>query len=108
MTIAELEKKAGITDRAAFWKQFAHIKGTIRINGIERDKSLETGIAALRRLAAIKGETTPSEPGIASFWIKEAQFRAGLRAQGINRVVGVEARMAERRRLAATKTETGA
>ncbi|EEX09604.1 hypothetical protein SL1157_1647 [Ruegeria lacuscaerulensis ITI-1157] len=51
MTIAQLEKAAGITNRTAFWMQFARIKGTTRVNGLERDKALETGIKQLRQLA---------------------------------------------------------
>lgn len=48
MTIGELEQQAGITDRTAFWMQFAHIRGQVRKGHIVVDKGLETGIAQLR------------------------------------------------------------
>jgi len=56
MTIGELEKAAGITDRAAFWMQFAHIRGTAKVNHIERSKGLEAGIAQLRWMIAQREE----------------------------------------------------
>lgn len=59
MTISELEKAAGITNRTAFWMQFAHIKGTIRVNGIERVKALETGIKQLRQMAWQRSRVQP-------------------------------------------------
>ncbi len=59
MTIAQLEKAADITNRTAFWMQFARIKGTIRVNGIERDKALETGIKQLRQMARQRSRVQP-------------------------------------------------
>lgn len=52
MTIGELEKQAGITDRAAFWMQFAPIRGQVKVGRLMRDASFEAGVAELRRLAA--------------------------------------------------------
>lgn len=52
MTIGELEKQAGITDRTAFWMQFAHINGSVKVGRLMRDASFEAGVAELRRLAA--------------------------------------------------------
>jgi hypothetical protein len=51
MTIGELEKAAGITDRAAFWQQFAHIKGADTVDGKLRSRGMEAGIAQLRWMA---------------------------------------------------------
>lgn len=53
-TIGELEKQAGITDRAAFWAQFAPIKGSVKIGHKLRDASFEAGVTELRRLVAAR------------------------------------------------------
>ncbi len=53
-TIGNLEQQAGITDRVAFWMQFSHIKGHVKIGGLLRDASFEAGVAELRRLASEK------------------------------------------------------
>lgn len=52
MTIADLEQEAGITDRTDFWMSFAAIPGYTIRNGKLHSKSLEAGIAELKRLAA--------------------------------------------------------
>lgn len=53
-TIGYLEQRAGITDRAAYWMQFAHIRGSVKVGGILRDASFEAGVAELRRRASGK------------------------------------------------------
>lgn len=52
MTIGELEKAAGITDRAAFWAQFDGIKGADPIDGKLCSRGLKAGIDHLRSRAA--------------------------------------------------------
>lgn len=51
-TIGELERRAGITDRTAFWMQFSHLRGTVERCGKAHSIGLEAGIAELRRLVA--------------------------------------------------------
>ena len=53
-TIGKLEEAAGITDRTAFWMQFAHIKGADLVDGKLRSRGLEAGIAQLRWMAEQK------------------------------------------------------
>lgn len=55
MTISQLEALAGVTDRAAFWARFSHIRGTVIVHHKERSKGLEAGIAELIRMAAERG-----------------------------------------------------
>jgi hypothetical protein len=43
ITIGELERAAGITDREAFWHQYGHLKG---------ERQMDAGVADLRRMAA--------------------------------------------------------
>lgn len=57
MTIGDLEKKAGITDRNAFWMQFAHIKGYVRVGKIDCDAAFEAAVAELRRRIDAKAES---------------------------------------------------
>lgn len=55
MTIGGLEQAAGITDRNAFWLQFAHIKGADLVDGKLRSRGLEAGIAQLRWMIERRG-----------------------------------------------------
>lgn len=55
MTLNQLEKAAGITDRETFWMPYAKIRGTITRNGKTRDAGLEAGIRELRRRAKLSG-----------------------------------------------------
>ncbi|MBC22311.1 MAG: hypothetical protein CMJ32_00135 [Phycisphaerae bacterium] len=50
-TIKDLETAAGITDREAFWMQFASIKGATIRDGKLRSNGMEAGIAQLRHMA---------------------------------------------------------
>lgn len=50
-TIGELERKAGITDRSAFWAPFARIAGTFEKDGKLHSVGFDNGVAELRRLA---------------------------------------------------------
>lgn len=54
MTIGELEKAAGVTDRNAFWARFSHIRGTARQGQRVISLGLEAGIAELRRMIAAR------------------------------------------------------
>lgn len=53
-TIGDLERAAGITDRAAFWAQFSHISGTVKIGHKLCDAGLQAGIDQLRWMIANK------------------------------------------------------
>jgi hypothetical protein len=52
ITIGDMERAAGITDRAAFWAQFQHINGSVIVNGRLRDARHVTVVAELERLIA--------------------------------------------------------
>lgn len=53
MSIGELEKAAGITDRDAFWAPYAKIPGYSSLrNGKLESHGLNAGVAELKRLAA--------------------------------------------------------
>lgn len=61
-TIADLEKAAGITDRAAFWMPFAKITGTFEKDGKLHSNGFEAGVTALRKIAAtLAGEEEPQD-----------------------------------------------
>lgn len=61
MTIGELEKKAGITDRAAYWAPYAKVTGTFERDGKLTSRGFAAGVEELRRLAAI-AETDGRQP----------------------------------------------
>lgn len=56
MTLGELERQAGITDRAGFWAPFAKIAGTYEKDGKLRDKGFEAGVSELRRIIRERAE----------------------------------------------------
>lgn len=73
MTIGELEKAAGITDRTAFWAPFAKIQGSYMKDGKLRSKGLDAGISRLHRMIEQREEdfafieASQTEPGM--FWL---------------------------------------
>lgn len=54
-TIGELERKAGVTDRAAFWAPFAKIAGIRERDGKVISLGFEAGVEQLRWMAAQRG-----------------------------------------------------
>lgn len=52
ITIGDMERAAGITDRAAFWAQFQHIRGSVIVSGRLRDARVVAVVAELHRLIA--------------------------------------------------------
>jgi len=50
-SIGELERKAGVTDRAAFWSSFAKITGTREHDGKVISLGFEAGVEQLRWMA---------------------------------------------------------
>lgn len=48
-TLGALERMAGIADRNAFWMQFSHLRGTVKVGRLHRDAAFEAGVAELRR-----------------------------------------------------------
>ena len=57
-TIGELERAAGITDRAAFWGQFQNIRGSAIVSGRQRDARAVAAVAELERRIAAQVKTT--------------------------------------------------
>jgi hypothetical protein len=56
ITIGDMERAAGITDRAAFWAQFEHIRGSVMVIGHLRDARFVAVVAELHRLIATQAK----------------------------------------------------
>jgi hypothetical protein len=61
ITIGDMERAAGITDRAAFWAQFEHIRGSVIVSGRLRDARVVAVVAELHRL--ISAQVKPKAEG---------------------------------------------
>lgn len=56
MTIGELEKAAGVTDRVAFWLPFAKLRGTVQRGRKDVSSGFQAGVDELHRLADARAE----------------------------------------------------
>ncbi|TIN84329.1 hypothetical protein [Mesorhizobium sp.] len=57
MTIGELEKRAGVTDREAFWRPYAKIDGYSERDGKLVSLGFEAGVQQLEWMAAQRANT---------------------------------------------------
>jgi hypothetical protein len=56
-TIGDLERRAGVTDREAFWARFSHIPGAQIRDGKLESLAFRQGVAELRRMVAAREVT---------------------------------------------------